>query len=155
MNKKKTTKKVHLLHCFFWIYVAVLIYLLLLSEREEYTYYRYNLVMFQEIKRFLNGSRYFSNMDILLNLLGNVVGFVPLGFMLPMIHKRKIYSLVSVFFVFMFSFMMEVIQLTFRIGVFDVDDLFLNTLGGFIGFLCYFLGQRILNLRRRKKSHEK
>ena len=146
--------KFHLLRCFFWIYFVVLVYFLLLSERKEYTYYRYNLVLFQEIQRFLNGAKYFSTKEILLNLLGNVIGFVPLGFLLPIIRRKKTFSFLCVIFVFLFSLTIEMIQLLFRIGVFDVDDLLLNTLGGLIGYLIYLLCQCMSKIGRRK-SHEK
>ncbi len=146
--------KFHLLRCFFWIYFVVLVYFLLLSERKEYTYYRYNLVLFQEIQRFLNGAKYFSTKEILLNLLGNVIGFVPLGFLLPIIRRKKTFSFLCVIFVFLFSLAIEVLQLVFRIGVFDVDDLLLNTLGGLIGYLIYLLCQCMSKIGRRK-SHEK
>lgn len=146
--------KFHLLRCFFWIYFVVLVYFLLLSERKEYTYYRYNLVLFREIERFLNGAKYFSTKEILLNLLGNVIGFIPLGFLLPIIRRKKTFSFLCVIFVFLFSLAIEVLQLVFRIGVFDVDDLLLNTLGGLIGYLIYLLCQCMSKIGRRK-SHEK
>lgn len=152
MTRDRDKAKFHLLHCFFWIYFVVLIYFLLLSERKEYTYYRYNLTLFQEIKRFLNGAKYFSTKEIMSNLLGNVIGFVPLGFMIPIIRQKKTFSFLCVIFVFLFSLTIEMIQLLFRIGVFDVDDLLLNTLGGFIGYLIYLLWQCILDAGRRKKS---
>lgn len=139
MTKDTKMAKFHLLRCFFWIYFVILVYFLLLSERKEYTYYRYNLVLFQEIQRFLNGAKYFSTKEILLNLLGNVIGFVPLGFMIPVVQRKKTFSFLCVIFVFLFSLTIEIIQLMLRIGVFDVDDLLLNTLGGFIGYLIYLL----------------
>ncbi len=42
-------------------------------------------------------------------------------------------------------------QLLFRVGSFDVDDIFLNTLGGLIGFILY----RFLNRSEEKKSEKK
>lgn len=152
MTKDTKKAKFYLLHCFYWIYFVVLVYFLLLSERKEYTYYRYNLVLFQEIKRFLNGAEYFSTKEILLNLLGNVIGFIPLGFLLPIIRQKKKFSFISVIFVFLFSLTIEGIQLIFRIGVFDVDDLLLNTLGGFIGYVSYLLCHCVSKAGRRKKS---
>ena len=32
---------------------------------------------------------------------------------------------------------MELLQLVFKVGSFDVDDLFLNTIGGLLGYLVY------------------
>ncbi|MEI9808853.1 MAG: VanZ family protein [Bacteroidota bacterium] len=39
--------------------------------------------------------------------------------------------------VFMISLLFETTQLVAGIGVFDVDDLILNTAGGIIGFILY------------------
>jgi glycopeptide antibiotics resistance protein len=36
---------------------------------------------------------------------------------------------------FSLSLLIEVIQMIFRVGSFDVDDILLNTLGGFLGFM--------------------
>ena len=33
---------------------------------------------------------------------------------------------------FVFSVLIELIQLTFKIGIFDIDDIILNTFGGLI-----------------------
>lgn len=54
-----------------------------------------------------------------------------------------------------FSFTIEVIQLIFRIGVFDIDDLFLNTFGGMLGGLGYFICHKLFykaTHRRGKQS---
>ena len=37
---------------------------------------------------------------------------------------------------------MECIQLVTKTGCFDVDDIFLNTIGGMLGYLVYALMQR-------------
>lgn len=68
------------------------------------------------------------------NLIANVVLFIPWGFLLPLIHERlkKIipFSCLS-FAVILF---IEMAQLIFLIGHFDVDDIFLNLAGAFIGY---------------------
>ena len=45
---------------------------------------------------------------------------------------------------FVVSLVVETIQLIFKIGCFDVDDLFLNTLGGLFGVLLYFVFQKCM-----------
>ena len=37
----------------------------------------------------------------------------------------------------------ETIQLVFKVGSFDVDDMFLNTLGGIAGYLCQWITRAI------------
>lgn len=74
----------------FLLYIAALIYFLFFSEsygragfaeRE----YHYNVVPFREIKRFWIYREQLGVFAVVTNLLGNVVGFVPFGFMLPLI----------------------------------------------------------------------
>lgn len=40
---------------------------------------------------------------------------------------------------FLFSLCIELTQLICKVGSFDVDDLFLNTVGGALGFLLIYL----------------
>ena len=44
---------------------------------------------------------------------------------------------------FLFSAGIEVAQLLFRLGTFQLSDLFYNTLGGILGGLCYFIGCKL------------
>ncbi|KWW17539.1 MULTISPECIES: VanZ family protein [Peribacillus] len=69
------------------------------------------------------------------NIAGNIVGFIPFGFLLPLLSKRISRLRSIVFATFGLSFTYEVLQLLFVLGSFDIDDLILNTLGGVIGYL--------------------
>lgn len=86
------------------------------------------------------------------NLLGNIIGFVPFGFLLPSIMK-KFYNWKRVLAAtFALSLTFEMAQLVFRLGSFDVDDLILNTLGGVFGFFLYKLAVQIAkHLKNRLK----
>jgi len=68
------------------------------------------------------------------NLLGNVVMFVPLGVLLPGIRERfrswKWLMLTAV----LMLLCVELIQLFSLLGSFDIDDLILNLLGVWIGY---------------------
>lgn len=69
------------------------------------------------------------------NLAGNMIGFVPFGIMLPLLFE-KARNIRTVFFAtLILSLTFELIQLVFKFGIFDVDDLLLNTLGGVVGYL--------------------
>ena len=50
-------------------------------------------------------------------------------------------------FAFEFSLGVEVMQLLFKVGCFDVDDVFLNTVGGVLGFLIYWMFGRAWRVR--------
>ncbi|MDE5778474.1 MAG: VanZ family protein [Lachnospiraceae bacterium] len=141
--------------CFF-IYMLCLVYFLLLSDGfgrlEGYTEYRYNLKPFQEIMRFVKYRNYIDFTSVVVNLLGNVIAFVPFGALIRWVLNRKIYWYQAVAYTFLFSLCVELLQLVARVGVFDVDDLILNTLGGLVGFWVYYI--LLLLNRRSERRHE-
>jgi len=93
-----------------------------------------NLVPFREISRSLHS---LSNNDIL-NLFGNVAIFIPLGILLGfMFHHKAKAGMKIVGYAFFVSLSLESAELLIRIGQFDVDDILLNSLGGFLGFVIY------------------
>ncbi|MFJ7931394.1 VanZ family protein [Peribacillus sp. NPDC096448] len=69
------------------------------------------------------------------NIMGNIIGFVPFGLMLPLLSKRFSQFKSILITTFCLSFTYEILQLLFELGSFDTDDLILNTLGGVIGYL--------------------
>lgn len=73
----------------------------------------------------------------MINIVGNVVCFMPFGFLLPTISKSKIVkNVVGVFFcTVLFTTAIETIQLVTKVGAFDIDDIILNTIGGILGYL--------------------
>ena len=84
----------------------------------------------------------------LLNLFGNIIGFAPLGFLLPSFSRRcRRYWYNTIMAGYLLSFAVELIQLVFRAGSCDVDDIILNTLGTAVGYFSFLLVQR----RRRKR----
>lgn len=73
------------------------------------------------------------------NLLGNLIGFVPLGILLPLLFTRLRDAWKIMLCSFALSLAFETFQLISRLGSFDVDDLILNTLGGIIGYFLFWL----------------
>ena len=80
------------------------------------------------------------------NLFGNVIGFLPFGFILPVILERMRSGWLIILAGFGLSVTVEVIQLITKVGCFDVDDMILNTAGAALGYLLFF----ICNHLRRK-----
>ncbi|MGN0348325.1 MAG: VanZ family protein [Roseburia sp.] len=136
-------------------YFLVLFYLLFFSEKMGRTpgmhAYRYNLTPFQEIKRFLRYQDTLGTGAVLLNIVGNVAAFVPFGAFIPVFSRRCRNFFVTMLYSFELSLFVELLQLIFKVGTFDVDDLMLNTLGGVIGFLISFLVSHFLEKAERKK----
>lgn len=125
----------------FLIYFAVLFYFLFFSEKMGRTYsertYHYNLIPFREIGRFIQYRNVLGKEAVLLNIFGNVAAFVPFGAFLPIFSGRCRHFFFTVLYSFELSLLVELMQLVFKVGSFDVDDLMLNTLGGMVGFLIY------------------
>lgn len=113
---------------------------------------RYNLIPFNEIKRFIVYRRQLGIRAFMLNVVGNCIAFMPCGFLLPAISRRCRKGFICVMTGFLISFFIECTQLVFRVGSFDVDDLMLNTLGVLIGFVINRAVQCI-RIRRRKRLH--
>ena len=88
------------------------------------------------------------------NLGGNLLGFVPLGILLPLLFRRfnSLFSVTALVFVVSLSY--ELIQLCTGLGIFDVDDLILNTAGGVIGFAAHFCATIIYRQPLTKTSGE-
>lgn len=152
-KKRKLFRKIEIL--LFTAYLAVLCYFLFFADSMGRTYsertYHYNLIPFKEITRFWVYRHSLDFWSVMINLVGNVVVFLPVGAFLPGLFAgcRKIF--LTVLLSFEFSLTVEMIQLVCKVGCFDVDDIILNTLGGFLGYLLYW----ILRWAWRKKNEEK
>jgi glycopeptide antibiotics resistance protein len=69
------------------------------------------------------------------NLAGNIIGFSPFGFILPILSKSfRMFKKVTLA-TFCLSLTFELTQFIFKFGSFDVDDLILNTIGGMLGYI--------------------
>jgi len=79
-------------------------------------------------------------------MISNIVAFIPFGVMLGVNFKRfAFWYKVSVMFAF--SLAAEIIQYALAIGVSDITDLIMNTLGGFFGLAAYTLIGKYTNER--------
>lgn len=83
--------------------------------------------------------------EIVTIVAGNVVMFIPFGF-LGWIFPR-LQDLQNLLFTFISAItIVEAIQYFSRMGIFEVDDIILNTFGVFLGFLMKnFIEKRFLN----------
>lgn len=127
----------------FFIYLLVLIYFLFFSDRYGRTAgtgeYRYNLVPFHEIKRYILYADMFTAEQLAVNILGNAGAFLPFGFFVPITLEGYKSFLKVTFISMVFSACVESVQLITRVGSFDVDDIILNTVGGALGFVLYYI----------------
>ena len=145
-NKRKVMRII------WWIYIVLLFLVVVIKFRGSFAELRerislysmensinYNLVPFKSIGSQI---RHITESWALINLLGNIVPFVPFGFLLPIAYP-KINSFVKVFAVgFLSVILMEIFQLITKLGSFDVDDIMLNCLGIIVGYVLVWVVNR-------------
>lgn len=144
----------HLLLCL--IYASLLIYLVLFSQGfgRVASIREYNLVPFSTISRYLKYRSTFGNINFYINIYGNIIAFMPLGYFLFVLEKKhRLYK--SILVPFITSLCIEIAQIKMSVGSFDVDDIILNTFGGFIIYFLMYIIYLIFKLFRRGKSYEK
>lgn len=141
--KKDINKKEEFMKFIFYLYIFTMITLTILISLPKNlknllqidVNWKINTTTFLVFTHALNSLKSGNYQYILINLLGNIAAFIPMGILLPMIYKKKrLFSVVV--YGFVFSMCIELSQLLlFRAT--DVDDVMLNTLGTLIGYLIY------------------
>lgn len=110
-----------------------------------------NFVPFETIKLFWYADNLNLNIRIE-NLVGNIIGFVPFGFILPMLSDKFRKLFVVMLATFYLSLAYEGLQFLTGFGSFDVDDLILNTLGGILGYLAYKIFLEMVKFKNKSGS---
>lgn len=156
MGRGMERKAVRNLRVFAWIgfiiYLIAMVYFLFFSEemgRVSGADYRYNIKPLAEIKRCV---RYMDMPGMQLNLFGNVICFMPLGFVLPVLRPRRWGFFRVACLSFLASVLVEIIQLVTKLGSCDVDDVILNTCGGMAGWLLFFLCKKCYDMFQRRQK---
>lgn len=140
----------------FTAYLIVLLYFTIFSESlgrtEANAELRYNLILFTEIKRFWIYRQQLGLWACFMNIVGNVLAFIPCGYLIPAIISSRRSFADAVFTGFLVSFIIECTQLVFRVGSFDVDDLLLNTLGAAIGYIVWAAIHRYADIKVSERA---
>lgn len=110
-----------------------------LNFEGETFWHSHNFIPFKTISYYLFTAADMNFSIRIVNLAGNVIGFMPFGFLMPLLSRKFLNLKVIILATFCLSLAFELIQLIFRFGSFDVDDLILNTFGGVLGYLFIFL----------------
>lgn len=148
-QKPEKIKLRRLLWILFVLYIAAL--LILLFFRFPRNGYSYSLVPFATIRYWMDflfrddplaqSMRFYS----IVNLLGNVLAFVPLGIFLPALFRRQRSFGLFLLTVVLLVCLIELVQLLTMRGALDVDDLILNVPGACLGWLLW-------SFRTRKRT---
>ena len=113
-------------------YIIFLLYLMFLGfGREQHEANIVRLLPFISTVFFVQNTTSWES--IIINLFGNIIMFIPFGFLgwlnaKYFSFKKLIVDFLSVLII------VEALQYLTRLGVFDIDDLALNSLGVWIGF---------------------
>ena len=102
-----------------------------------------NLVPFASIKNFImvdNGIGGTRMIDM--NIWGNILMFIPAGIYL-ILHNASKSIAKNMLYIFLLSLFIEAVQFVFALGAADVDDLILNSAGGFLGLMIYKMAGKI------------
>ena len=147
-KKKLKISKVALLSVFF-IYIIVVLGATL-GSRVSTDYESINIHLFSSYREAWNNFSLGSWRNIILNILM----FVPLGILLPLTFNKCRKYWVTYFIGLLFTLIIEVLQLKSGRGIFEIDDIFNNTLGCIIGYgivmifiLCF--------IDKKKEIHNK
>lgn len=132
MLKEKNKKQI-LLRIVFTVYLLILFRITVFRSNSYPTDYAVNLSLFTDLV-----ATYHENgiWMVIYLVVGNIVWFVPFGFLLPLIWKR-LKSFYTIPLGFCLSLVIELGQLISGKGMFEIDDLVLNTLGATMGYLAY------------------
>ncbi len=90
-----------------------------------------NFIPFKTILPYLMGERGWMIAGI--NLIGNIILLVPIGFLAPFVHWNMTWKK-SLILAVAAGLALEGMQAVFHVGIFDIDDVILNGLGVMVGF---------------------
>ena len=83
---------------------------------------------------------------IFLNLFGNIACLMPLALFIPMLFKKIDTTKKFLITILCVTLGIEIIQFITFTGSCDIDDIILNTFGGWLGYVLFY----ICNIIRRK-----
>ncbi|WP_196333779.1 VanZ family protein [Paraclostridium sordellii] len=101
-----------------------------------------NIIPFKETVNILKDGIH--NNKIIRGIILNVIYFIPLGFLLPLLFK-KINSFLKIILISTItSSLIEIIQLFTIFSVSNIDDVIFNIIGSVIGLICFKLFEKIV-----------
>ena len=137
-------KNKKLIKILFYIYIAFLILFVVLKfdgsferiislhnsiiENEKDGIRNINLIPFRSISPYLKN---ITEPYAFKNIIANILVFIPLGFFVSNKNSKNVFKTLVICISVILS--IECIQLLFKIGFFDVDDIILNFIGSLIG----------------------
>ena len=100
----------------------------------------YNLNPFRSMSTQIE---YITQWWALKNFLGNIIPFIPFGFLLPIAYKKFSVAIKVLSIGFASILLIEIFQFFTKLGNFDVDDIIFNMIGIVCGYLMFLVINRI------------
>ena len=82
----------------------------------------------------------------MVNVIGNVLPFMPIGLLVPLLLRSFSWQKALILGVGTGLFF-EAMEVVFRVGIFDIDDVMLNAFGVMVGYGVFVL------FKRRRQPH--
>lgn len=101
----------------------------------------------QMLERAIDVDHHFTWFIVAINILGNVLVFVPIGFLVSVLTPNRHKGWLAIVIGLAISLTIEIVQLSFVIRIFDVDDLILNSSGAWLGFIAFLLISQVKPLK--------
>jgi glycopeptide antibiotics resistance protein len=95
-----------------------------------------NFVPFRTIVPLLTGRG--NHLIGMVNLLGNILPFMPIGLLAPLVFRSFSWQKALILGVAT-GLTCEVMEIVFRVGIFDIDDVILNALGVVLGYGAFVM----------------
>ena len=133
-NKQKITK---FSQGIIFIYYVIFLFNMVLFARYT-TIQSYNVIPFHSINTILSSGNFYA---IIINIFENLLIFMPLEYFLIKLFRINKF-LLNFVVVFLILLLIEIFQFIFKVGVLDIDDLFLCTLGSLLFYIFYNKFQR-------------
>ena len=127
------------------LYILLITWLIVFKFRIDITSLKYirsiNLIPFKT-NGAINGMK---------ETLVNLILFIPFGMYLEYLLKIK---KLNIIIIILTSFCYEIMQYIFHIGVSDITDIIMNTLGGIIGILLIYMYFYLINKIKNNKIYK-
>lgn len=78
-----------------------------------------------------------------INLVGNIVLLVPIGILIPFVYTNLTWKK-SLALAVATGLVIEGMQVIFRVGIFDIDDVILNALGVMVGYWVLTISAKLI-----------
>lgn len=102
-----------------------------------------NLIPFKTIYPYMLGDKGWIIAGI--NLLGNIVLLVPIGFLIPFVSRKTNWKIMIIIAIIS-GLVIELLQTFLKVGIFDIDDVILNGIGVMIGYWVFLGFQQMINI---------